>query len=1063
MTRYTLWFWCVVTLAFGVSVWAQSAASGTLSGKVTSADGTGISNAAVTITNVSSNASQKVLTGPDGWFSVSNLPAGTYRIDIETAGYKRTTQQDIVLSATGTTPVNITLEPGNTNETVEIKGHSPSIQTEGGEVSVALGRRTIQELPVIDRNDQQLVELQSGITPPVPAIDMARDPARNRFFSADGQAPDTNLWEQDALLNQEPFRGAAIRVTPEDAVQQMDVETNNLTTNKGFAGGAVVTSLTGSGTNGVHGSLFEFNSGDWSRTRDFFNNVAGNPNPRFVHNQFGATVGGPIVRDKTYFFASYEGTYQNGEDSQLSTVPTAAALNGDFSAIPGLTLYNPFTGTATGAGRAAFPNNMIPASLLNPTALSIASAFPAANGPGLFDNYVSNVPFRNHGNKADARIDQHFNDRLSAFLRYGYTDYHVDQASPLGSAIGATDTGALVAQNAVGDVAYDVSDRLIGDLRFGYNRYDQHLGAFTTGPYGANLMGTDITGLPAIGLPVYAPEHPVDNTFNGVLSFSYHTSHHDIRFGTDIRRIRSDGFTDTMFGSMFGPNGNAYFGPGATLLNNGAPLSTYAVPYNSLAAFLLGAPNQIGAENYFVNPTIRQTEYSAWLGDRVQFLKRFTLDLGVRYELYSPLQSAQTGGAAFFNATNNAFNYSSMGGTYSNSGLYDTDNVAPRVGLAAQLTQKTVFRAGFGWNYFQTPYTYSGFMAPAYGTVLGYQGTYATASLTAPYGTPLTISSPGSLQNGAPAGNLPATIVPRSMDTPYVQTYSAQLQQEFYWGTTLSVGYMGSTARHLPFIEELNTSLPGSPVSALPFYPLGRTASTLLYSNGLTDNYNALQVSLNKRFSGGLSFAANYTWSKALGYTTANNYLLNPFDRGPDYGPQDFDRQSVLTISHLWALPFGQHGNHIVSTLIGGWQLNGIFTWASGVPLTIMSDPLSCACVNGSVLASLVPGANPVLNQGINYLNPAAFAEPANGQFGDLNRGAIRGPGYRNYDFSLFKNFRVHDRFNFQLRGEAYNLTNSQHVYSPVTNINSPDFGQTVTMEPGAFGRQVNIALRITF
>lgn len=245
---------------------------------------------------------------------------------------------------------------------------------------------------MIDRNYQELVGLQTGITPPAPALGMVRDPAHNRLFSADGQAPDTNVWLQDALLNQEPFRGTAIRVTPEDVVQQVDIETNNLTADKGYVGGAVVTSSTATGTNGLHGSLFEVNSGDWSRTKYFLNSVG--PNPRFVYNQFGATVGAPISRDQTFFFASYEGTYQSGGNTPLTTVPTPATLTGNFSGIPGLTLYNPRTGAPTGTGRAAYPGNVIPISSANPTALAIAGGFPAPNLPGLYDNYLPSAACR---------------------------------------------------------------------------------------------------------------------------------------------------------------------------------------------------------------------------------------------------------------------------------------------------------------------------------------------------------------------------------------------------------------------------------------------------------------------------------------------------------------------------------------------------------------------------------------------------------------------------------------------------------------------------------------------
>jgi hypothetical protein len=287
------------------------------------------------------------------------------------------------------------------------------------------------------------------------------------------------------------------------------------------------------------------------------------------------------------------------------------------------------------------------------------------------------------------------------------------------------------------------------------------------------------------------------------------------------------------------------------------------------------------------------------------------------------------------------------------------------------------------------------------------------------------------------------------------------LQQDFYWGTTLAVGYVGALGRNLPYSQELNAALPGTGVAGLPYASIGRTASTLFYDTGMTSNYNSLQVNLNKRFAKGLSFLASYNWSKALGYTGSNGLLLNPFDARANYGPLDFDRQHVLSIGHLWELPFGRHGGNIASTLLGGWQVNGVFTWNTGTPLTVTADPLGCACPGNTVLANL--SGSPYMNSGIAYLNPAAFSAPSFGQFGTLGRGALRGPDNWNYDLSLFKNFRVRDRFNVQLRGEAYNLTNTAQFAMPVTNINSPDFGQTVSTVNGSFGRQINLGLRVTF
>jgi len=1061
MDKFITRFTCA--LFFTALALFSQVVNGTLNGRVTSAQGTGVPNAAVTITNTGTNASQKVLTGPDGTFTVSNLPPGTYRMEVESAGFKRASEQNIELSATGPATINITLEAGNTNETVEIKAQAPAIQQNSAEVGAGLGTRTVRELPVVDRNWQQLAGLLSGITPPTPVLPYAIDPPRNRYFSTNGQEAWNNQYDMDGLWNTEPFRNTAIRVQPVESVEQMNIATANQTMEKGFAGGANVMNITRGGTNGWHGSLWEFWSGDVLRTRDFLD--TSNANPRYVHNQFGASAGGAIVPDKTFIFGSYEGLYDNGDNFTLSTVPTPAAVGGNFSAIPGLTLYNPATGTAAGAGRTPFSGGAIPSASINPTAAAIAAYLPAPNQPGLFDNYATNTPFRNHSNRADARIDQRFSDRTSMFLRYGFTNDGAYTSSPLGNIIGSGTRDRLLADNAAIDVTHQVTDNLLTDLRFGYNRYDQKLGALgnasaITG--GAPLIGINITGLPLIGTPAYLPEHAVDNNFNWVWDWGWRHGMHNIKFGTDIRRIRSDGFTDSALGSLFGPAGTAYFGPGATLAS-GTGLSTYGAFYNAFASFLLGAPTQVGVTNYYVAPSIRQSEYSAWLGDTIQIFRRVTLDLGARYEVYSPLEPGNTGGAAFFNASDNTFNFAGIGGTGMHTSRYQLTNLAPRVGMAFRATSRTVFRAGYAINYFQSPYMLSGFMAPVYGSVAGVQGTYATAQFPGTFGPTVTgTAAPSSLQNGAAAGNLPASVIPANLPTPYVQTFNAQIQQEFNRGMVLSLGYVGALDRHLSYSTELNAALPGMGVTGLPYYAMGRTASTLLYDNGLTSNYNSMQVSLTKRFSEGLSFLGSYTWSKALGYTGSNGLLLNPTDIRANYGPLDYDRRQVLTLSHLWELPFGRHGNHVLASVIGGWQLNGIFTWTTGTPLTITADPLMCACPGNTVLAS-ISGSPYFSNNGLSFLNPASFGSPAAGQFGNLGRGALRGPNDWNYDLSLFKNFRFMDRYKIEIRGEAYNLTNSTHFASPITNINSPGFGQTLSTVNGSYGRQINLGLRVTF
>ena len=1067
MRKILVQYTCVFLLTCA-AVWAQ-AVSGTLSGRVTSAAGAGVPNAAVTVTDAGTNASQKVLTGPDGTFSISGLAPGTYRVDVETAGYRRTSQQSVELTAGGAT-VNITIEPGSSNETVEIQAAAPNTQSENGQIATAINTREVQELPVAGRNYQQLVGLETGVTPPETALDMVTDPERNRYYSVNGQSPLTIQRQIDGVNNTEPFRNTAIRVMPVEAIQQLNVVTSTLTMDRGYTGGAFVSPLMRGGTNGWHGSLFEFWSGNIINAGSPFN--AGNASPRFNYNQMGGTFGGAIVPDKTFFFGSYEGTFANGSQTQLNTVPTSTAAMGDFSAIPGLTVYDPASGI-NGSGLSAIPGNVLPSGTVNPTSAAIASLLPAPNLPGLYNNYLSSVPYRNHGNKADARIDQRFSDRLSAFLRYGFTNYSSTQESALGSILGAGTTDRLLAQNAVAAVTYELRPSLVTDFRFGYNRYDQNLrpwgdqsalGALLGTSLTNNLVGINISGMLPIGASANVPQNGIDNTFDWVWSWSLHTRSHSIKWGVDIRRLRTDGFTGSIFNSPFGPNGTAFFGPGATL-DPTATLSPYGAFYNSYAAFLLGAPSQVGISNYLVPPSIRQSQYSAWVGDTLQIIPRVTLDIGVRYDAFSPLEPRNPGGAQYFDPTTNTFNYAGIGGTGMHYTRWDANNIAPRIGFAVRATNKTVIRGGYGIQYYQLPYILSGFMAPVTGGVAGTQGTYGVAPFTGTFSPTVSanIPPPSSLANGASAGNLPAVVLNPGAQTPYVQTYSFQVQQEFFWTTVLSVGYAGTLGRQLPFFNELNAGLPGMGATGLPFAAFGRTASTVYTDQGLTNNYNALQVQLNKRFSKGMSFLASYTYSKALGYDTINGFLLNPALRQANYGPLAYDRQHLLTISHLLELPFGKHGNSVVQTALGGWQLNGVFTWATGTPLNITADPLLCNCANTTVLASY-NGSGPMVSQsGTSYLNPAAFTyDPAN-PFGNLGAGSVRAPGYRNYDLSLFKNFRYHDRYNLELRGEAYNLTNTPRFLNPVTDISSPGFGQQTQTLNGAWGRQVNLALRLMF
>jgi hypothetical protein len=1012
------------------------------------------------------------MSGSDGAFTLNPISPGTYTIEVETAGYKRAREENVVIAGTGPATVNVSLVSGNPAEVVDLTATAHEAQADSGEINAAFNETKIKELPVIDRNHQQLIGLQSGVTPPTPAFSIPEDPERNRFYSTNGQSPLANMYTVDGISNLEPFRRSEIRVNPDEAIHDMLVSTANYTENKGFSGGSVVNTTTMAGTNLIHGSLFEFHSDDDLRARNFFSSGT-NPDNRLVYNQFGATVGGPIVKNSTYVFGSYEGTYRRGSQTEVTTVPTADVLNGNFSSIAGLTLYSPFGGTPAGTGRSTFANNIIPFNLINPTAAAIASFFPAPNQPGFVNNLVTNVPLQNDMQKFDGRIDQHFSGATSAFLRYGYTNARGLGGSPLGNVIGASTRGREVAQSTAIDFMHIFGPSLIADVRFGYNRYSDRLnsaadltaGGFSSAfnAFNGQLFSVNIPGIAAIGTPAGTPMNGVDNTFNWAATAGFRKSIHDLKAGVDIIRNRTDGF----FTAPFGAAGTAIFGPGATMLNSpAATLTPTNEFFNSYAAFLLGAPSQFGVSNFVTTPSVRQTQYGMWVGDHLNLMSRLTLDLGLRYEIYTPLEPGRAGGSEIFNPADNTFNFAGVGGNEMRAYQTDFDAIAPRFGFAFRATDKTVIRGGYGISYFQPAYMTSGFMTPIAGLVTGVAGTFSTASLPTPFGPALAgrlMPASFTPANGMSAGNVPAFFVPGTLDTPYVQSFSFQVQQELMASTVLSLGYVGTLGRHLPFNEELNAAAVGTGVAGLPFAPFGRTASTMFFDNALTNNYNSLQVNLTRRFSHGFSFMGSYTWSKALGYTTGSGLLLNPTDLRANYGPLDYDRQHVLSIAHLWEIPLIRHGNHWMNSLLGGWQLNGIFTWQTGTPLTITADPILCNCPGNTVLASLNGSGSPFLNNGPFFLNPAAFSAPAGATFGNLGRGSLRGPDTTNYNMSLFKHFRMRDRFDFELRGEAYNLANTTHFANPTTNFSLMNFGESLNTLQGFGNRQLNVGVRAIF
>jgi len=1075
---------CVLT---GMLLFASlliAADVGKLTGKVTGRDGTGQASIAVLFTDTTSNSVNRIMTDNTGSFSIE-LPPGSYKVEVESAqGQKLAMPNTIQLVAGATAKVNINLSAFSDGGPVEVAARAPVAQNDTAEVSRAYASRLARELPIMDRNPQDLIGLMAGNTPPdfVAASPIA-DPQRSRKWNTNGMPSEANYRLYDGVDNIEPVTGVEIHVPPPGGVEQMGVSTSNYTMEKGRAGGAIVNTTSGPGSNRVHGGVFAFHANEKLRARNFFNPSPGEKE-HYISNRFGAHISGPISRNHTFFLASYEGSYLRQSESRFTTVPTEAFRAGDFSALTDIQIFDPRTGTSTGLNRTAFAGNRIPANRLNPVALSLLRDLPLPNRPGLENNFVLNVPGRNDGNRVDARLDHTFNDRASVFFRWGYSNFQTAEGALLGPVLGTSAESRLLAHNAAIGYTHSFTDRWLMDLRLSYSRYYQRLrssNAFRSAadfgfggidPRGDGIPTIRIAGVETLGSDPRLPAQNVDNNFNLAGSGTTQFSHHRIRFGLDALRIRADGYRDP----LFGPAGGYSFGPGVTLSATGDGFGENSAFPNSLAAFLLGSPSTAGRSFFAGTPSYHATHAAGWIGDTLHPRSNVTVELGMRYELFSPLEARRPGEAFVYDSATNSLYAIGQGFINPRGNIrYDTNNWAPRVGFAVRLS-RVVVRGGYGISF------WNGLLGLHRQTILS---DFPSAQL----GIANSFLSAGSLSSlpVVPQGTTDGQIAPnsavvfsnRDRKTPYTQSYNLTVQFDLGQTTAVDLAYVGNVGRQLPYSIERNAALPGTGAAGLPMVSLfNRTASTVELANGVNSSYNSLQANVTRRFTKGLSFTAAYTFSKALDHGSAMTPLWNSFNRRANYGLADWDRTHMFTLSHIWELPFGAGTSRlnegVIGHIIGNWELNGIFRGATGTPFNVTVDPTLCACPGNGNVADLVslgtetaffPRLTPF---GFFVFVPYqfetfGFAAPAPGTFGNAGRNIVRGDRFWNYDLSVFRSFPIKEQLKLEFRAEAYNLTNTPHFANPIGNLNSANFGQSLRTLPFAGQRTLQFAIRFIY
>jgi len=1079
--------------------------TGSLVGRVEDSAGAVVPGARVVVTEVNRGTTREITTNEEGNYSIGSVEPGVYRVEIEQANFKKFIRENVEVAINTTVRVDTALEAGAITETVQIEAEQVQLKTDRADVSTQITSEQVEELPLsVDRNYQSVLDISPGVTEAQSVGSAFGNPNGSTTNRINGQNERYNNFQLDGTINNQTnvISQTAI-VPPPEAIQVVDVSTNAYDAEQGRATGGVVNVQIKSGTNKFRGSLFAYNTNSAFKAKNALSTLEV---PVTNLNQFGFTFGGPIIKDKTFFFGDYQGGRDRRGQSTLLSVPTAAFRNGDFSsAIPAGTtcatqvtgcIYDPgLNGQATAASRVAFTGNIIPQNRISPVARAILARLPLPNRPGLIDNYEAVGSFIQDRNSFDIKVNHNFTEATTAFVRYSFFQSATSDLPSFGDLGGPSTSNSSTASSGPGrnqsvsaNLTHVFSPGLITEFRFGYVRVhiagnvpsEENL-ATTLGIPGINqgdffssngIPRITITGYDFLGSGANLPFDIKENSYNIVNNWTKIVGNHTIRFGTDIRRLRLDK-------QQAGGNSRGQFTfTGGLTTRSGSGTSGV----NALAAFLLGLPQAVDRNTVFNLGGYITPQYFFFAQDRWQVNPKLTVNYGLRYEIYPYPSGIEPGDQSRFDPETNTVLVSGYG-PVNDSGNVKTQytNFAPRLGIAYRLDDKTVIRTGYGIGY--VPIVLNTLATQNYGSQANLQitGTTNTAPRNA-NGSTITLSTglPPSqaidLTSGVvtPPGNVVLGVVNPNAKRGYIQSYNFTVERDLY-GFVTSVGYVGSRGTRLPATVNINAVAPRADRTITSNdRPLairyGRTADVFLSDFMLSNAYHSLQARVDRRFRNlGGRLTVAYTLSRSLDHTSAFS-IDNDFDYSANWGPSDFDRKHNLVISHVVRLPFGRKGlffkDGIGATIFGGFTLSGIFAARSGSPVDIIGSTAALTTTIGSAnrpdqigevryLGGLGPGQL--------YFDRSVFVNPAPGTFGNTTRNSLRGPHYINYNATLARTFSFGERFRLQAQMTAFNVTNSPHFRNP-SGAFSTSAASSFGTSTSTFGeRQIRFGLRFLF
>jgi hypothetical protein len=1079
--------------AFGQAV------SATLLGSVTDSSGGIVARAKVNAIDMNTASVHSSQTNDSGNYTFPDLPPGRYSVTVESPGFKKEVRSGIALDVNTSTRVDLQLQPGDVSESVEVSGTELALETDRADVGRKMDTVAVANLPLgVNRNFQSLLNLVPGTTPATFQHSQFFNAESSLQTEVNGQPRQGNSYQIEGIDDDERTGLLQILIPPAEAIQTVDVTTSNFEAELGRAVGAVTNVILKSGSNDFHGGAYEFLQNSDLNSRAFFNSSIGH----LAYNYVGGNLGGPIQHNKLFFFGDYLRTMDHEANTNLETIPTVASRTGDLSAAP-TTVYDPATGNPDGTGRTPFAGNQIPASRINPISAKILALVPAPNqnlgqaAPS--NNYFAQLPFQKTTDDLDYKMDYNISggDRLSG--RFSFSRPVVYQAPIFGTAGGPAQgafEGTGIQKTYSSGINYNrvFSPTFLAEFRVGvaHTHNEAHQGDYglndstALGIPGINLnpatSGIVTINLgnftsPLIGYSASMPWDRAEANIDFANTWTRVAGNHTFKFGVDLRRIRDDLFA-TNNQSL---RGSVNFAENQTSIPGGK--TGWG---NDMASLLLDVPSQVGRDTLSYFPAYRQWWFFAFAGDKWQVTPKLTMDLGLRWEFYPPAVPQFAGGFSNYIPANNTLVIAGVGGNPLNIGMATRyKNFAPRVGAAYRLTEKTVVRAGFGVSYTPFPDNTYAYNTPILGfNIYSPAGTgFGPALLPGNVPSQFQLGIPAPVAPPVPSNGILTGVNTQQYDfvslnykNPYVESWNLAIQRTLPYNFTLDVAYVGNHGVDIGSQANINAgAIAGLGTLGQPEYP--RTAATLLFFQGFSSSYNALQVKLDKQYSNGFLMTTAFTWGKAMDYQSGDDGgLLFYINGSRSYARADFDRTLGFVQSYVYQLPVGPGKKWVTSgpasRILGGWEVSGILSLESGIPITFTA--------NGGTLAA--PANTQTPNQiapihvlhGINVGNPwfsqASFAQPAGVVFGSLGRNVISGPGYFQLQLSLFKDIKINDRFNAQLRAETFNFTNTPQFANPNASLTSQTFGYvTSTVGSGTGvnglggGRVVQLGFRMTF